>query len=65
VRGQSAQADFATFQRRIHSLLIVWRFAPVHLDGARQEPSAKADITFSVPRLQPRSCVEKASTAWK
>jgi hypothetical protein len=26
--------------------------APGHSDGARQEPSAKADITFSVPRFQ-------------
>ncbi|HEX6038945.1 hypothetical protein [Longimicrobium sp.] len=23
----------------------------MHLDGARQEPSAQADITFSVPRI--------------
>ncbi|HEX6038055.1 hypothetical protein, partial [Longimicrobium sp.] len=56
--GQSAQADFANFQRRIHSLRLgvgrnraVTNPALVHRDGVRHEPSAKADITFSVPRI--------------
>jgi hypothetical protein len=67
VHGQSAKADFANFQRRIPSLiwrlgagamalagsrLQRRHAAAVHVDGVRQELSAQADITVSLPRFQ-------------